>query len=117
MPGSQAACGTRTSTWRRVRSTRALGAGDFVVPVVASRSSALDPCTVRKSAAGEVTPAPCGHGSGVAELPSAIVKAVRFGSFSVFSVIRNAVASASGRTRSSTRSAALSAYTGLVGYV
>ena len=88
-------------------STVADGAGDLAVPVAASTSSARDPCTVRNSAAGELTPAPCGHGSGAAELPSAIVKAVRFGSFSVFSVTRKAVASASGRTRNSTRSAAL----------
>ena len=106
-PGFHAACGTRTSTWRRVRSTVAVGAGDLGAPPAASSSSAVDPCTVRKSAAGDETPAPCGQGTGAPELPSAMVKPVRLASLRVFSVTRNAVASASGRTRSSTRSAAL----------
>jgi len=49
--------------------------------------------------------------------PIAIVVATSDGSFIVFSVIRNAVASASGLTRSSTKSAALPAYPASVGYV
>ena len=106
-PGSQAECGTRTSIWRRLRSTLAVGAGVFGVPVAASISSALDPCTVRNSEAGEETPAPWGHGSAAAEFPSAIVNATRLGSCSVLSVTRKAVSVASGRTRISTRSAAL----------
>ena len=107
-PGSQAECGTRTSIWRRSRSTATLGVPRGA-PVAASSRSALEPCTVRNSEAGAVAPAPCGNGSGAAELPIAIVAPTRSGSRSEFSVSRNAVAPASGFTRSSTRSAALSA--------
>jgi hypothetical protein len=62
---------------------------------------------VRNSWAGERTPAPCGQASAAGEPPIAIVTPVRAASLSVLSVMRNAVASASGLTRSSTRSAAL----------
>jgi hypothetical protein len=67
------------------------------------------PATWRNSAAGAVALAPWGNGSGAAELPMAIVAATLFGSLIEFSVSRKAVASASGFTRSSTRSAALPA--------
>src|SRR3954471_87355 len=93
VPGSQAACGTRTSNWRLRRSTLAVGAGDLSALVAASRSSAVVPWTVRNSWAGELTPAPLGHGRGAPEEPSAIVNAVRAGSLSVLSVTRNAVES------------------------
>src|SRR3954453_7611685 len=115
VPGSQAAWGTRTSNWRRRTSTPAMGAGDLRALVAASRSSAVVPCTVRNSWAGELTPAPFGHGSGVADEPSAIVKAVRAGSLSVLRVTRNSVASPCGFTRSSTRSAPLFAKAESVG--
>jgi hypothetical protein len=72
---------------------------------------------VRKRSAGDRTPAACGHARGVADEPIAIVNAVRSGSTRVLSVTRKAVAPVSGRTRSSTRSAALFAYTGSSGYV
>jgi hypothetical protein len=88
----------------------ALGAGSIGLPVAASSSSAVEPCTVRNSCAGDTTPALCGHGLGSSESPSAIVNATRSGAFIVLSVTRNAVESASGFTRSSTRSAALFAY-------
>src|SRR5947209_7293195 len=117
VPGSQAACGTSTVIWRRVRSTVPVGAGVLGAPVAASSRSTLEPWTVRNRAAGEVTPAPWGHGTADGESPSAMVKATRLGSLRVLSVTRNAVVSASGLTRSSTRSAALLAYTGSVGYV
>jgi hypothetical protein len=84
-----------------------VGDGERGVPVAASTSSAVAPWTVRNSSAGELTPAPCGHGRGAADVPSAIVNAVCSRSASVLSVTRNAVASASRLTRSSTRSAAL----------
>src|SRR3954471_2728034 len=79
-PGSQAACGTRTSIWRRPGSTVAVGAGDSAAPDVASVSTAWSPCTVRKCCAGERTPEPKGQGAGSCELPRAIVNAVRSGS-------------------------------------
>src|SRR3954463_6174372 len=116
VPGSHAACGTRTSIWRRVRSTAAVGAGCFAAPA-APVSSAVAPWTVRNSCAGEETPAPCGQDTAEPELPSAMVKPTRSGSLSVLRVTRKAVASGSARPRSSTRSAALWAYTGSVGYV
>src|SRR5690349_1340141 len=77
VPGSHAECGTSTVIWRRARSTLALGAGELAAPVSASVSSAVLPWTVRNSCAGDATPAPCGHGSGTGESPSAIVVAVR----------------------------------------
>jgi hypothetical protein len=117
LPGFHAACGTRTSNWRRRRSTVVAGVGAFMALVVASRSSAVVPCTVRNSSAGDLTPAACGQARAVAEEPSAIVNAVRAGSLRLFTVTRNAVAPGTGFTRSSTRSAALPAYTGSVGYV
>ncbi len=49
--------------------------------------------------------------------PIAIENAIRAGFSSVLSVIRNAVARFSGRTRNSTRSAASLSYPGPVGYV
>jgi hypothetical protein len=61
---------------------------------------------VTNTFAGLLTPAPCGQATDV-PLPSAMVKAVRDASCSVFSVTRKAVPSASGLARSSTRSAAL----------
>ena len=67
------------------------------------------PWTVRNIAAGAVALAPCGNGSGAGELPIAIVAATFSASCIELSVRRKAVASASGFTRSSTRSAALSA--------
>src|SRR4051794_30971157 len=107
VPGFQAACGTRTSNCRRVVSTVTVGAGETGAPVVASVSVAVVPCTVRNRCAGELTPAASGHGCGTAESPNATVNATLLGSFSVLRVTRNAVWSASGFTRSSTRSAAL----------
>jgi hypothetical protein len=107
-PGFQTECGTRTSTWRRRRSTAALAPG-FAAPLVASAASAVEPCTVTKVSAGDETPAPFGHGRGPVELPSANVNAVRSASFSVLSVTRKRVSPAPGRIRSSTRSAALCA--------
>ena len=107
LPGSQAACGTTTVIWRRVMSTLAVGAGVLALPLAASSSSAVPPCSVRNSAAGEEMPAPCGHAAAAPESPSAMVNAVRAASCRVLSVTRNAVASPSGLTRSSTRSAAL----------
>ena len=104
--GSQAACGMRTSTCRRSSSTATVGCGVTGCPVVASSSSTLSPCQVRNSCAGEETPAPCGQ-SRLSPPPRAIVNAVRAGSCSVLRVTRKAVASGSGRARSSTRSAAL----------
>src|SRR4051794_6015292 len=109
-PGSHAACATRTSIWRRVVSTVAVGAGVSGLPLAASSSSALEPWTVRNSCAGETTLALCGHATGAPESPSATVNATLSGAFIVLSVIRNAVASLSGLTRNSTRSAALLAY-------
>ena len=110
VPGSQAVCGTRTSIWRRAMSTDAVGGGATALPVAASSSSALLPWTVRNCCAGETTPAPCGQGTGAAESPMAMVNAVLSAALRVFSVTRKAVASGSGLTRSSTRSAALLAY-------
>ena len=67
-------------------------------------------CTVRKRSAGARTFAPFGNGSDTPSVPPiATEKATSDGSFIVFSVTRKAVASASGRTRNSTRSAALEA--------
>src|SRR3954451_11286590 len=109
-PGSQAACGTRTSIWRRVVSTVAVGAGASALPVAASSSLALETCTVRNSCAGDTPLALCGHATGAPESPSATVNATLSAAFIVLSVIRNAVASLSGLTRNSTRSAALLAY-------
>jgi hypothetical protein len=85
--------------------------------VAASSSSAEFPWTVRNSAAGAVALAPCGNLIGTADPPIAIVAATRSGSSIVFSVSRNAVAPATRRTRSSTRSAALPANAGSAGYV
>ena len=117
VPGFHAACGTRTWIWRRPMSTLTFGAGVSVFPDDASVRTAVPPCHVRNTCAGDETPAPSGHATEDDESPSAIVKAVLFGSSSVFSVTRKAVAEASGSTRSSTRSAALFAYTLSVGYV
>jgi hypothetical protein len=116
-PGFHAACGTRSSTWRRAVSTVTPVAGPTGVPVAASTSSAVLPCQVRKSCAGTRTFAPCGMSSATGESPIAIVAAARFGSTIVFSVMRKSVAPATGFTRSSTRSAAFCAYLGSVGYV
>src|SRR5436189_5211287 len=52
LPGFQAACGTRTSIWRRVRSVDMLGAGEIALPVAAYVSSAAARCTVTHRAAG-----------------------------------------------------------------
>ncbi len=95
VPGSQAACGTVTVTCRRSASTAAVAPG---------MSSTVAPWTVRKRAAGERTPAPCGHGTGTGDVPSAMVKADS--GCSTLRVTRKSVASAVGLTRSSTRSAA-----------
>src|SRR3954451_23740493 len=86
-PGFQAACGTRTSIWRRLRATVDVGAGVTAAPP-AVRSWAVVAWTVRNSCAGELTPAPCGHGTAAGESPSAMVKAVRSGALSVLSVTR-----------------------------
>src|SRR5947207_10837749 len=96
-------------------STETVGAGVRAAPVAASVSTPVVPCTVRNSCAGDSTPALNGQGRAVEDSPSAIVNATRLGSLSVFSVARNAVAVVSGLTRSSTRLAALLAYTGSVG--
>ena len=103
-------------------STVTVGAGPGAgVPVAAvTRSAVIAPfapgCTVRNRSAGALTFAPCGNGSGTPGVPPiAIEAATSDGSFIVFSVSRNAVAPASGFTRSSTRSAALFAYFGSVG--
>ena len=73
-------------------------------------------CTVRNRSAGARTFAPAGKlRSTPAVPPIAIEKATSEGSFKVFSVRRNAVASGSGFRRSSTRSAASFAYAGSVG--
>src|SRR5436190_24002031 len=92
-PGFHAECDTSSCTWRRRTSTRTAGAGARALPDAASMSSAVWPCHVRKSAAGEDTPAPWGQATAEAEEPSAMVKAVRDGARSVFSVTRKAVAS------------------------
>jgi hypothetical protein len=115
VPGSQATCGTSTVTWRRSRSMIAPGAGSMASPVAASRSSAVSPCQVRKCSAGDRTPASCGQSTAVPPSPSAMVNAVRSGACRVLSVTRNTVASSSGLTRSSTRSAPLCAKAGSVG--
>ena len=65
----------------------------------------MRPWTVRKCSAGATTLAPCGKGCGAGESPSAIVVPTSFGSVIELKVSRNAVASSSGLTRSSTRSA------------
>ena len=109
VPGSQVACGTRIWTWRRNVSTRTVGVGDRAFPVAASMKSALSPCHVTKSVAGDDTPAPSGQATDEPESPSAMVNAVRLGSISVFSVTRNAVTFDRALIRNSTRSAALSA--------
>ena len=75
-------------------------------------------CTVRKRSAGAWTLAPAGKLRSTPGVPPmAIEKATSEASFIVFSVSRNAVASESGFTRSSTTSAASFAYAGAVGYV
>ena len=90
-------------------STVTVGAGPATgLPVSASSSSALVPWTVRNRSAGATTFAPNGNGCTTPRVPPrAIEKPTRLGSLSVFSVTRNAVASLSGLTRSSTRLAAL----------
>ena len=115
LPGSQTRCETRTWIWRRRASIDTCGAGLITFESLARTSSPCRPWTVRKSAAGARTLAPWGKFRGWAEPPIAIVVATEAGSLSVLRVIRKAVAFASGFTRSSTRSAALLAYTGLVG--
>ena len=71
------------------------GGGATGVPVAASSSSAVVPCTVRNSSAGALTFAPCGNWRGATGVPPiAIVEATRSASCSVLSVIRNAVAPA-----------------------
>ena len=107
-PGFHAAWGTRISIWRFASNTCTPGAGLRTAPV-ASRRSASAPCTVRNSWAGAVAFAPWGNGTGAGEEPMAIVVAARWMLTIVLSVSRNAVASASGLTRSSTRSAAFCA--------
>ena len=95
-PGSQAACGTRTSIWRRSRSTRRRrrGAGAAAASP-ASSSSALAPCTVRNSCGRRGRRwRRAGNGAAPASSPIAIVAATCSGSFSVLSVSRKAVASA-----------------------
>ena len=105
-------------------STATAGAGPATgaPPAACARSATSVPdelgCTVRKRSAGALTFAPSGKGSATPDVPPiAIEKAISEGSFIVFRVTRNAVASASGFTRSSTRSAASFAYFGSVGYV
>src|SRR5436190_8947734 len=83
VPGFHAAWGTRTSNWRRVMSTETLGEGVRALPVVASVSTAVVPCTVRNRCAGDTTPALNGQASAVAESPRAIVNATRLGSLNV----------------------------------
>ena len=85
------------------------------LPVAALMRSAVLPWTVTNSLAGAEVFAPCGNGRGAGELPSASEMPTRDGSFIVFSVIRKRVSDRRGFTRSSTRSAALFAYTGFVG--
>src|SRR3954465_2248536 len=106
VPGFQAAVGTRTSNWRRATSTVAVGAGVTALPELSS-SSAVEPCTVRKYLADELTLAPRGQATGAGGSPGGGVNAVRSGLISVLTGPRNAVAPASGLSRSSTRSAAL----------
>src|SRR2546423_422270 len=83
VPGFHAVCGMSTSIWLRALSTDALGAGPTGRPVVASSRSALAPWTVRKSWAGDDTPAPCGQARRPPESPSATVKATLSGALIV----------------------------------
>src|SRR4051794_3745502 len=123
LPGSHAVCGTRTSIWRRVVSTETVGeppATGVLVPAWTRSATMPEPAggTGRNMSAGARTLAPSGNGMDTPCVPPmAIENATSDGSFSVFSVTRNAVASASGFTRTSTKSAALFAYAGAVGYV
>ena len=103
--GSQAECGTRTSIWRRLPST--LTENEPRSAFAASVSFAVVPCTVRNLSAGAFVFAPSGICSSTPGVPPiAIVIPYERASFIVLSVIRNAVESASGLTRNSTRSAA-----------
>ena len=119
--GSQADFGTRTSICRRAWSSETCGAAPgAAVPVAACVISATSPepsgWTVRNWSAGARTLAPCGNGNASPGVPPMATEiATSDGSLSVLRVKRNAVASASGLTRSSTRSAALFAYAGSVG--
>src|SRR5438552_1991668 len=110
VPGFHSLWGTSTVIWWRARSTLTLGAGPgTTAPVTASVSTAVSPWTVRNSCAGALTLAPNGNGWLCPSVPPiAIAVATRLGFSSVLSVIRKAVASLVGRTRSSIRLAAFS---------
>src|SRR5215217_8246397 len=106
--GFHARCDTRMSTWRRRGFSTTLGARNLRPDAARATSPTSFPpgpgWTVRNRSVGARTLA-----------PNAIVNAVVDGSFSVFSVTRNAVVRRAGFTRSSTRSAALFPYFGSFG--
>src|SRR5215217_1535557 len=119
--GFHARCDTRMSTWRRRGFSTTLGARNLRPDAARATSPTSFPpgpgWTVRNRSAGARTLAPNGNSRSGApgRPPIAIVNAVVDGSFSVFSVTRNAVVRRAGFTRSSTRSAALFPYFGSFG--